>query len=309
MATPSVYPRSLLYCSPSSDASPVVSPAECYEIIAESLAARKVTLDTAGSVGTRSHKKERTRDGVIAVGGNVSLYPTPVDMRTWWPRILGAAETGAGSSGSPYVYAVAETLPEFYCVKDLTTKVLSYDGLKVNRATLAAGMGQMLSLEMEWHGKSETNNAAGTVSSAPSPDTTTQPWMFFDGAFTIEGTARAVKQFSLTISNELDLGNYNNSQTRQHLTELDRIVSCSLTVPFSTDEADIYAADYDGAAATLVFTSPVNANHIMTITLAALQIERESPTANGRGEIVLPLSGIARSSGSTKEIAVQLRTS
>jgi len=80
-------------------------------------------------------------------------------------------------------------------------------------------------------------------------------------------------------------------------------------VPFSTDESDLYEDDYDGAAATLVFTSTVNSNHIMTITLAALQIERESPTAGGRGEIVLPLNGISRMSSSTEEIAVQIRTS
>ena len=309
MAAPTVYPLSKMYFSPSGDASPVASPSECYEFISESIAARKTTLDTAGSVGTRSHKKERTRDGIIAVGGGFSFYPTPVDMRTWWPRILGAAETGAGSSGNPYVYAVAETLPEFYAVKDLGTKVLSYDGLKVNRATLSAGVGQMLMLDLELHGKTETNGAAGSVSTAPSPDTTTQPWMFFEGVFTVEGTARAVKQFSLYVTNELDLGNYNNSQTRQHLTELDRVVGCSLTVPFSTDEADLYAADYDGAACTLVFTSTVNSNHIMTITLAALQVERETPVASGRGEIVLPINGISRMSSSTKEIAVQIRTS
>jgi hypothetical protein len=47
----------------------------------------------------------------------------------------------------------------------------------------------------------------------------------------------------------------------------------------------------------------------MTITLAALQIERETPTAGGRGEIVLPLNGISRMSSSTEEIAVQIRTS
>lgn len=307
MGTPTTYPLAKFYVSESGDASPLASPTECYEIISESIGKQGTILDTSGSVGTRAHKKERTRSGIYTVGGDVSLYPTPSDMRKWLPRIFGAAESGGG----PYTYAVAETLPEFYVTKDLGTKVFQYTGCKVARATISGQAGGMVTLAMNIQGKTETVNNSGSVSSAPIPDTATHPLMFFEGAFTLQGSARPVSSFELTIDNVLDLERFNNSQTRTHLTELDRIVTLDIVTPYTAGtgtggEADLYDQGYIGAAATLVFTSTVDAAHVLTFSIGALQVPPATPTANARGEIVLRQTGVARMSSSTAEIGATL---
>lgn len=317
MGTPAVSTLGRLYISLSSNGSYLTAPDESYEFLSETVSAHKTIIDTNGLSGTRSHKKERTRAGNYTVSGGLEFNPTPVDLRKWLPRILGTAESGAGTSGSPYIYAVAETLPYWYYTADRVTKVFHYDGCKVDTATFSASEGELLKLSLGIEGLTEVVAAytsSGAVSPITSPhalDLTMHPLRFTEGVFTMVGGARPVKSLSLTVNNSLDKGRFNNSITRTALPELDRIVTVQATVPYTygattAGNADLYDQTNDGTTATFVFTSTVDTNVVFTLTLATLQVEAESPTMNARGEVMLTLNGTARMSSSTNEIAATL---
>lgn len=314
MGTPAVSTLGRLYISLSSNGSYLTAPDESYEFLSETVSAHKTIIDTNGLSGTRSHKKERTRAGNYTVSGGLEFNPTPVDLRKWLPRILGTAESGAGTSGSPYIYAVAETLPYWYYTADRVTKVFHYDGCKVDTATFSASEGELLKLSLGIEGLTETVAAAASVSSPATLDITSHPFRFVEGVFTMVSGARPVKSFSLNVNNGLDKGRFNNTITRSALPELDRTVTFEAMTPYTpgtttSGETDLYDQTNDGTTATLVFTSTVDSNNILTFTLATLQVEAESPVQNARGETMLSIRGTARMSSSTKEIVAQLRTS
>lgn len=314
MGTPATFPGAKLYMSPSTNGSYATAPTEAYEFSSETLQKRGTILDTAGSAGTRQHKSERTRAGTYAVGGNITLFPTPTELRALLPRIQGTAESGSGTSGSPYVYAVAETLPSFYVTKDIATKVFHYTGCKVARATFSASAGSMLQLSLDIEGLTEVVAAAASVSSPATLDILTQPFMFHEGVYTIQSYARPVSSFELTIDNGLDTSRFLNSQTRTNLTELDRTVGINITTPYTpgtgtSGETDLYDQSNAGAAVNLVFTSTVNANKVLTIILGTAQFPSQTPMRNGRGEYMLELSGVARKVSSTSDCSFALQVS
>jgi len=310
MGTPAVSTLGKVHVSvdPTDLATYAATPSEAYEFLTESVAAHKTIIDTNGLQGTRSHRKERTRAGTYTVSGGLEFHPTGNDLSRWLPRILGATASGN-------TYAVAETLPSFYYSADRVTKCFHYTGCKVDKATFSASEGELLKLSLAIEGLTEVVAAASSITTrAGFPDIVMHPLRFTEGVFTMVGGARPVKSFSLTVDNALDKGRFNNTITRSALPEMDRIVTAQFTTPYTpgtttTGETDLYDQTNDGTSATLVFTSTVDTNVVFTLTLATLQVEAESPTMNGRGEIMLNINGTARMSSATKEIVGTLALS
>jgi len=265
---------------------------EVYEILNESVQKRAVILDTAGIRGTRSHSEERTKAGLVEIGGSFVINPSPADLDLWLPRILGAAEVAD-------LFDVAETLPPFGLLFERVAEQFQYTDCKVNSATFRARAGELLELEINVMGLAEV---IGTPFPAITPGIAANnaPYAFSEAEITLVSGARICVDFEITIDNQLRR-RFSNSLTATDLTAGDRIVTCKFKTPYTSSELGLYAQATAGAAGTVVFT---NGTISTTITLGVIQFPDVTPVISDKDEIFLQLEGIARMSGSTADIAV-----
>jgi hypothetical protein len=265
---------------------------EAYEFVSESVRKSQQILDTAGIRGSRSHPKERTRDGTYTVQGTIRLHATPSMLALLLPRILGANASGT-------TFALAETLPEFDLLIDRVARRFVYGNCKIGKATFRCQAGGLLELELEVQGKTEADSATSFPSiSAP----TDIPYVWSDATCTLLSTSRIVTQWELAIDNVPNV-RFSNSQSATDIQITDRIVTCSLMTPYTSDETDLYGQNVaSSAAATFSLT---NGGTSISFAIANLQIPDNSPVVESRtGEIMLSLQGTAKMSGSTRELIV-----
>ena len=268
---------------------------QAIEFLNEGLQKRGQIVETAGIRGTRSHPKERTREGTFTIDGQISMNPCPDELDFLLPYIVGGSESSDD-------FPLAETLPEMYISVDRIAKVFTYAGCKVNKATFRGREGQLLELSLEIMGKTEAVANSGTFPALTL--TTAPPYIFHDCVMTIEATAYQIFDWEIVIDNKLNGQRFTNSQSRTDIPAMDREVTVTVTVPYTSTEADLHdkASHKTGVAATCVFT---NGARSLTFTTPALQKASESPTVPSRDqEIRLRLGFTARSSGGTAELTI-----
>lgn len=287
MTTASMGHQAKLATDPSS--STVTQP---FEYQSCTIGKKATILDTAGIRGTRSHQSDRSRAGVYVVSGQLVMQPTHADLAIWLPRILGAAPSGT-------TYALAETLPTFYLVEDRVAKVFTYSGCKVNRAVFSGSQGGFLTLTMDIEGLTESVGNAGTFPSLSLTDA--GPYIFSDLTLTLQSASREVKDFELTIDNQLVTDRFMNNTTRVNLPEGDRIITLRTTHAYASGNTDLYAQALAGAAGTLALAANTKTS---SWAFAALQVPDNAPVVQGKGEIPLVLQMIARMTSTTKELIV-----
>lgn len=246
-------------------------------------------MKTSGIRGTRSHVVERTRMGLIGVGGTVNLIPGPADLDVLLRLITGTAKSGND-------FTLSETIPEFYVGIDKVAQMYLYSGCKMAQVTIGGSTGSFMTFTTDIIGKTET---AGAISgmSALVPSLAT-PYVFHDATMTIGGTTYQFGSVSIVLSNGLKPDRYMNSITRTDIPELDRVITISLGMPFTSDTLGLYDVGITSAAVVITFT---NGGYSFTITLPAVQFPTQPPNLPGREEITLPLSGQAMKTGTTLE--------
>lgn len=264
------------------------------EFLSESLALDEELVDSNGIRGTRSHISEVVRQGIRRVGGNITLCPHPTELAALLPYILGANASGT-------TFALAETLQSFYASVDRVLKVFTYSGCVVSKAVFSGSAGQPLNLSLEIVGIDESVGNAGSFPSL-TLDTTTTMYMFHDLVLIVGGTTYQCFDFELTIDNMVDAERFLNSQTRVSIPAQDRVVTLNTNLPYG-DASAAYALSVGGVAVTATFTNGATS---LLFTLPKVQFPRKSPTVPGKSEIKLPLMGVARKSGSTKELEITL---
>lgn len=263
---------------------------EAIEVVSCNVAKKGTILDTNGLRGTRSHASERTQAGTYEVSGQIVLHPTPAVLDLLLPRILGANE-------STDSFALADTLPEFDLLVDKVAKRAVYGNCKINKATFAGKSGELPTLTLDIMAKTESISATSFPSiTAP----TDPPYVFHHGALTLVSSARDFFDFELSIDNVLSR-RFANSQSATSIMPTDRIVTLKATTPYTSSEIDLYNQTLLGSAASLVFT---NSGYSTTFTLGTVQFPDMSPVISGKDEIPLSLEGIARMTGSTRELVV-----
>lgn len=266
---------------------------ELYEFMSESVRLVEEFHYPSGIVGSRSYPGERVRQGVSRVSGSITMQPNSVELDALLPRILGANE-------STDVFALASTVPAFYLVIDRVTKVFTYTGCKVARATFRATQGGALELVLDIEGLSESVGNSGTFPSL-TLNTAVGPYMAFDiSAMTIGGSTVLFREIEIVIDNMLETDRFLQSQTRVSLPEQDRMVTVTLSAPYG-DSSAFYALSASGVAVVATFT---NGNRSLSFSMAKVHFPRVSPVIEGKSEIFLPLSGRASKSGSTLELVV-----
>lgn len=264
---------------------------QAYDFKSESLACNEDFYDPDGIIGSREHLSERVRRNVRSIAGSITLEPNSIELANLLPWILGAAASGT-------TFALAETLPSRYVSFDRVAKVFVYDGCVVNRATFSASEGGPLSLTLDVIGVDETVNNAGTFPSL-TISTAAGPYMMSDLVLSVGGTGYNFREFSLTIDNMLEV-RYTNSLTANSITPRNRQTSVTLRTPYG-DSTALYGLALAGVAVVATFT---NSTLSTVFTMPAVQFPKQSPTVSGKNEIYLPMTGIARKSGSTASLTV-----
>lgn len=269
-----------------------------------------------GARGTRSRHSGNVVDGPYTVDGPLTVQPSPDELRVLLPYILGGSESGSGTSGSPWSYALAETLPEARIAQDLRkngtgsdSMCFHWDGCKCASARFSSSAGQqVLTLETNWLGKTQTRNA--TWPSILSTLTVDKPWIHAHLVLTLGGTAYQVDNHSISIDNVLAGDRMLNSLTRTDIPETDRIITLECDNPFSADDIELYEIAVAGLAGTAVYTNGLS---VLTFTFANLKVPAQVLQRAQRGEVMNRLPFTAYETGTpgstTKELVVSLSTS
>ena len=255
-------------------------------------------VNTNGMRGTRSQYNDRNREGTRRVDGNLLFAPTPGELATLLPLILGANASGT-------TYALAETVPAHYwiAVRDGTT--YSYNGCCVEQATFSAQEGGALQLAMTVVGKDEAQS--GSIGSNTIDATTGGPLTFMEGAVTVGGSSYEFSSFELSIRNVLEV-KYRNSLTPTQIKATDRVVTVSL--PFSLGDASaLYGSATTGVAVVATFTNGGGVATSLTFSLTKVATPKNPLPFGQRGILDLPWQGRALRTSSTAELVVTLDSS
>lgn len=264
------------------------------ELITSSLKQTASLIQSEGMRGTRSRYGDRVTQGQKSVAGDLVLNPTPVELDTLLPYILGANE-------ATDVFSVADTLPSFYAMLDRVQKLHTYAGLVVARAVFNFTANQLVRLTLSVVGTTETEANAGGFPSLTID--TGEAYVMHQGVLTYDSVAREFNSATLTIDNA-PLVLFRNKQEASAITPGDRIVTLDVELPYDDANQDIYTEQEAGtwASGSLALT---NGNQSLTFTLNSLRSEPGTPDIQARGqELVMPLSFRAYMTGSTREISV-----
>lgn len=244
--------------------------------------------------GTRAHDSTVMRDGLIRVGGPISLQPTAAEWVDLLPWIMGGTPTGTTTKTFPF----AELLPAKYLSIDRVIKVFQYDGCKVDTATFRAVKGGFLDLTLDVVGIGETVNNAGTFPAISLR--TDAPFIFHDLTITVGGTPVKCDEYTLTIRHMIDRERFlSGALTLSEVNALDREVTLTTRLPYGDYSAQYAAGLAAGVAVVATFT---NGAKTMVHTFAKVHFNKQSPTTPGRQEIMFPLSGRAGKSGADEVV-------
>lgn len=266
------------------------------EFLSESIVQDKQIINSAGIRGTRSHASERNRYGNEKVSGTIEFEASRALLDNILPGALGAAE-------SSDVFAVAETLPDLYFLIDKGVDICLVSAAKIGTMTISGTQNEIVKVSISIEAESMTWGQSWP-GSPPSVDTT-KPYFYSDlGQVTLEGTARDTFAFSVTVDNVLIADQWANNLTRDGLINAsDRIVTTSVTVNGGdTSNADLTSGTVTGAAVSFVLTnadetgsSPANSS--LTIACGKTAFANAAPVISSKGQILLPLTGQSRATG------------
>ncbi len=260
--------------------------------VSENVRAVGSIIERVGIRGTRQHIADDTRTGPTRVGGPLVIEPSPEDMAVLLPWLLGADASGT-------TYDLAETLQSFTFSVDRVAKVFVYGGCVIARASITGQVGSMLRWALDLIAQSETVNNAGTFPAITINATT--PYIISDMTLTLGGSSRQCNGFELVIDNGIVADRFMNSLNIVDAPSEDQLIALTTTHPYTSTNTDLYAQALAGAAGTLALAT---AGYATSFAFGTLQVPRESPTVGSKAEIMLPLSMMARKTGSTPALRV-----
>lgn len=254
-------------------------------------------VDANGLRGTLQHAIERNLDGIYRVNGQIKMIPTPTELTTLLPIMHGAAASGT-------TYPLAESLTGYTIVVDRVVKVHTYAATKVARYRMHNQQGGPLSLDVDVVGTTESEGSAGSFTST-AIDIATKPWMFSMMALTIAGSSFTPQSFEWTLDWGFDTERFFNSQTLStgaNATDLN--IGVRAVLPYG-DSSAVYTTHSANTGVAVVATW-TNGVYILTATFAKVAFRAMAPEINSRGEIMLPIEGVAMKSSSTAPLVLTL---
>lgn len=274
------------------DASSPSGTSPTYEFVNCSLAARDEFAYSKGIRGTRSRHSSRARVARTRVAGQIQTEPSATEIDGFLPWILG----GTTSAG---VTALAESIPTRYVVVDKISKVATYTGCVVGRASFVFNSGQAVQLNLDVEGQSESLGAAGSFTFAALP--TDNFFVTSDVVFKYAGTSYTFASMTLEVDNVLDAERFLNSTTRSKISAMDRAVTIQLSVPYTSTNVALLADGIDGDGGQVVISDGTTT---YTIDIDNVKIPAVGAELSGKSEIVLPLTINCFDSGTNNEFKI-----
>lgn len=271
-----------------------------YDIRETDLGLQENFIDANGLRGTTARVVERNLAGNRPCSGSVSMQPTAVELSNMLQWIMGGS-----TSGSPTVtYPFADTRPQRSVVIDRVTNVYSYNTAAVSSWSVSGMEDQALNWKLNLIALDEYVAAAGSFPSL-TLDTTTFPFKFTDCVVNCAGTVYTPKNFTLNVDYKIDTGRFFNSQTLTGIFSQDRVVTFQASFP----DAEAHALYGVGRGGFSVLITATALNAVLTFSMAAVAVPRNTPPVPERREIMLPIRGQAFQSGSTLELVTTLDAS
>jgi len=246
-----------------------------------------------GITGTRSKQTSRRRRGPYSVGGALEIDPSFAFFDAWLPRILGADE-------SSDTFAVAEELPAWDIMSDRVGNIVRYNDCKVDKARLKFSPDSLvLTLDVLGLAAVETGLSYPAITNVPTTISYT-PLAFLDCTFSIASANRNITDGELIIDNAITPHIFAGSSASSCLREGERLVTLTeKNTSASADWSALYGINPTTIAITIAYL-----NMSAVITLNNCMAPIETPTVDGKQEILMGLTWTAHASGSTKEIVV-----
>ena len=269
------------------------------------VSAELLELGDGMNTGTLSALESQARLNRRIVAPRFEGTPTAAEWRVLLPWILDGAESGAGTSGSPYAYPLANTLSKRYGAWDDTQVYYDLYELAVDTATISASQGDpAVRCSLDLVGTDWDNVGSFPGGLVPPTDA---PFIFTDSsaAVLVNGVARKVSSVSITIAKDVARDRFFNSTTIACAVSQDRKVSVSFTYPHGL-HSDLWSlADASSVAVSVAFTFGTK---VLTLTMPRVRHTPEAPRADVPSEIMGQWTGRALASSSLNdEISATLR--
>jgi hypothetical protein len=183
--------------------------------------------------GSLDHIAERVLPGIQLHGWRILMAPHPgeIDKLLVWQ----------GYSEASDVFTPTDTLPEYNVAVRLkadAVNVWTTTACKVDKAIWRAQMGMNpLMLQLDVIGKTSVPDGEAW---SPTSITTDSPYEFTssNGAFSIDGTVRAIRSWVFAQHNHLQT-RFNNSVTADVVANTMRTIHTACDTPWSDDEQDL----------------------------------------------------------------------
>jgi hypothetical protein len=219
-----------------------------YEFESCTLAKSSTLVKSSGIRGSYARNMNRARKQLERVSGQLVLQPSVAEIDLLLPWIMrGTTNTNVTS----FTDTVLAANTDRFVVVDKVSKVMTYDMVKVSRATIEATRGEPIKWTLDLEGKSETVANAGTF---PSLECDYQNFFVMsDMALTINSVVCEPESVRLIIDHVLETERFLNSLTRANIPSKDRLITLEVTLPYDTVHLGLYDLAVGGAAGTLEF--------------------------------------------------------
>lgn len=252
--------------------------------------------------GVLDHISAHVVPGITVMRCSVLLEPTPEELDVLFP-LLGFTESPTDT------FTITDTIPAFTMIQDLSAKVHTYSGCKVDKWFLRGQKGLTpVTLELQILGLSMSEGAAGSFSA--DAISATGPYAFSMGTLTLRSETRAFDRFVLMGDHHMNV-QHNNSVNATSIAATQRTLALGVSTPYtfsataSEDETALFtdaiaAARAAGTAGILAFA---NGNGQSTsLALANCKIEPTPPSIPNKAEVRLDQYYKLYKSGSTAAV-------
>ena len=268
-----------------------------FEVVESSIGKQGEILDGMGVTGSRTRRIDRSRAGIVRIGGDISF---DLSFNIWdffLPYILGANE-------STDTFATAETLPGFDMLQDpfgTGSNASWFSELYVTRLSLRFAPG-ILRMQLNTIGKTITTGQTFAGAALGSTDAVDAPMFFYDSSsgFNIQSGAVPILEGELIVDNFCE-PYFRNSQTALAVRASDLAVTLRTNIPLTSTTWTTYFGDKSAVDATITITRGAVSS---VITLFNLKNPDQSPQMSGKGEVPLVLQSQARGDSSDPAISV-----
>lgn len=238
--------------------------------ISETLTSEDTFDDNGGVYGSRDMREERVVKTRQAVGGNIMLRPTPVELDGLFNLLTGDTK---GGDNLVEFQAVGPTAHDV--IIDKGYQIYTYANTKINTMTLRASSGGVLTCGLDYLGLTEA--ASGSLTPTP---THNPPYVMSECVLTIGGVAHPISEIVVAITNNLHGDSFYNSLTRTQIPAGRHVTTVTPTIPFDDAAAEaMRVVGITGATCTVVFTKGSN---VLTFTIPNLKFPQQTPQISDR---------------------------